>query len=182
MKLMIAGPQGSGKTTQAKAIADSLGLCLVKVGDLLRAKATQDDEIGRSIKVDISQGQLADDQIVANILSEELSQPKCANGFMVDGYPRSAEQLNKFDPHYNLVIYLDLSLEEAEKRLLARGREDDTPEAIKKRFEWFEKKTQKIVDYYHDQGILIKVDGNQAIERVSEDILAALKQYGQHQS
>lgn len=178
---MITGPQGSGKTTQVNNIADKLGLCRVKVGELLRQLAQIDDKLGQKIHADIKEGRLTDNRIVAQVLTQELSLPKCANGYVVDGYPRSIEQLKEFDPGYDLVIYLDISLEEANKRLLNRGREDDTPEAIKRRFEWFEKETEKLVDYYHSQGNLIRVDGNQPIEKVSEEIVAALKQYGQHQ-
>lgn len=179
---MITGPQGSGKTTQVKILSEKLGLCMVKLGDLLREKAKHQDAIGQRIDADISQGKLTDNKIVAETLKNELSHPKCASGFIVDGYPRSVAQLEEFDPKYNLVIYLDLNLEEAKKRLLNRGREDDTPEAIKKRFEWFEKETEKVVDYYQKLGILIKIDGEKSIEKVTEDILSALKEHGQHKS
>lgn len=180
MKLMITGPQGSGKTTQVNLIAERLDLCRVKVGELLRELAEENSELGQRVKNDINSGRLTDNKIVAQILEEELKKPKCANGFIVDGYPRSIEQLKEFDPQYDLVIYLELSLAEAEKRLLARGRADDTPELIKRRFEWFEQQTQQVVDYYHAQGNLLRVDGDQSEQKVSQDILAALEAYGQH--
>lgn len=177
MKILITGPQGSGKTTQAKFVSEKLGLCMVKMGDMIRDRAKQDDELGRKLTEDMNKGLLVDNRVSSEMMKEELQKPKCANGFVVDGYPRSLEQLELFDPGYDFVIYLDTTVETSIDRLLHRGRADDTPEAIKQRLELFENETQKTVSYYEKQGKVIRVNGEQTIEQVTDEILAALKEH-----
>jgi adenylate kinase len=177
MKILITGPQGSGKTTQAQAISERLGLCMVKMGDLLRERAKQNDALGQKLTEDMNKGLLADHRISSEMMRQELQKPKCANGFVVDGYPRSLGQLNLFDPGYDVVVYLNTTVETSIDRLLHRGRADDTPEAIKQRLELFEEETQKTVDFYEKQEKVIRVNGEQPIERVTDEILGALKEH-----
>ncbi len=168
------GPQGSGKTTLARIIAEKLGMCVVKTGDLVREKAKEDSETGRSLRYSLETGDLSDDRVVANLLKADLNHPKCQNGVVIDGYPRRLSQLNVFDPEFDQVFYLDVSDQVAIERMLKRGREDDTPKIIKERLRIFHQETQDVLDYYQKQGILIKVEGSQGIEKVSGAILAAL--------
>jgi adenylate kinase len=172
---MITGPQGSGKTTQAKIIAERLGLCLVKTGDLVRAKALEDSKEGQSLKLSLEKGDLSDDVIVAKLLKEELNQPMCQNGVVVDGYPRRISQLELFDPGFDLVFYLKVSDLIAVERMLKRGREDDTLEIIGERLKNFHHFTQQILNYYQDKQILTEIDGEQEIESVTGDIAKAIK-------
>ena len=181
MKILITGPQGSGKTTQAQQISQKLSLCMIKLGELLRERGKVDDEMGRKLTEDLNKGLLVDHRIAAKIMSDEINKPKCANGFIVDGYPRSLEQLQLFDPGYDVVIYLDTTVETSIDRLIHRGRPDDTPEAIKQRLELFEEETQKTVEFYERQGKVIRVNGEQSIEQVTDEILAALKEH-EHQT
>src|SRR5476651_1142911 len=98
MHLLIMGPQGSGKTTQARIIAEKLGMCVIKTGDLVRQKAMEDSDEGRSLKKSLESGDLSDDNLVASLLEKDLSNPKCLNGVVVDGFPRRMSQLAVFDP------------------------------------------------------------------------------------
>lgn len=177
MKILITGPQGSGKTTQAQRISEKLNLCMVKMGEMIRDRAKQNDELGRKLTEDMNKGLLVDNKVSSEMMREELQLPKCAQGFVVDGYPRSLEQLQLFDPGYDAVIYLNTTVETSIDRLLHRGRADDTPEAIKQRLELFEEETQKTVEFYENQGKVIRINGEQPIEQVTAEILAALKEH-----
>lgn len=171
MRLLLTGFQGSGKTTQAKIISEKLGLCLIKLGELLRQRATADDDTGRLLRQALEEGVLVQNSVAAALLKTELSSPKCARGVVVDGYPRSLTQLTEFDPDYDKVVCLDISEEEAVSRLLQRGREDDTREAIENRLTWYKEDTQKTISYFEGQGILIHIDGQQPVDKVTEEIL-----------
>jgi adenylate kinase len=180
MKILITGPQGSGKTTQAQKISEELGLCMVKMGELLRERAKVDDEVGRSLKEDMQKGLLVNNQVSSDMMKEELARPKCANGFIVDGYPRSYDQLRLFDPAYDVVIYLDTTVETSIDRLIHRHREDDTPNAIKQRLALFEEETQKTVEHYEKLGKVRRVNGELPVEQVTAEILEALKEHDSH--
>jgi adenylate kinase len=177
MKILITGPQGSGKTTQAGEISKRLDLCMVKMGELLRERAKVPDELGKKLESDMNRGLLVDNVISSAIMKEELSHPRCAKGFVVDGYPRSIEQIRLFDPGYDIVIYLNTTVQTSLDRLIHRGRADDTPSAIKQRLETFEEETQKTVSYYEQMGKVIRINGERSINEVTEDILAALKEH-----
>lgn len=170
MKILITGPQGSGKTTQAQLLADKLGLSFASAGALLREEAEKDTIEGRSLKEDMEAGKLVDDSLAAKILRGQLGKPQYQKGFVLDGYPREFAQLKHFDPEFNIVFYLDVPDEVVKKRLVARGREDDTPEIIEERLAIYHRLTEPVLDYYKDQNKLIKVDGTKSIKEVAGEI------------
>lgn len=174
-RIMITGPQGCGKTTQAHLIADKLGVPFVGAGDLLRELAEEDTEAGRSVKASMDKGELVDDSILAGLIKKEVSQPEYQKGFVADGYPRTHAQLDHFDPNYDKVFYLKISDSEAERRLLGRGREDDTPKLIRERLKWYHEETQPLLDYYRKVDKLVIVDGERSIEDVSREIEKVLE-------
>jgi adenylate kinase len=175
MKLMITGPQGSGKTTQAKILAEKLGLCLVKTGDLVRAKAQEDSAEGHSLRRSLESGDLSDDQVVAKLLKSELLHPKCAQGIVVDGFPRRISQLEVFDPGFDQVFYLQVSDQTAIDRMISRGREDDKPKIIEERLKNFHDLTQPVLDFYEQKGILKNIDGESDIDGVTAQIMEKLE-------
>jgi len=159
MKILFIGPQGSGKSTQGKLLAQFLGLPYISTGDIFRSMQGE-------IKQILEQGRLVDDQTTSKIVEEELKNPKYQNGFIFDGYPRTLEQIRLFDPVFDKVVYLNLSDDESKKRLLARGREDDTDESIAERLKNYHQQTDPILDYYRQKGIFQSIDGMGSIDEI----------------
>ncbi len=170
MKILVTGPQGSGKTTQAEIIAKKLKLPFVKVGNLVRAKSTDGTKEADTLKKALETGEIADDSIVASLLQNKLSGLELQKGFVVDGYPRRISQLEAFDPHFDIVFNLDISDEVAKERLLKRGRVDDTPALIDERLRIFHKLTKEVLKYYQAQGILVTVEGEKSTKEVTKEI------------
>lgn len=175
MKVLVIGPQGSGKTTQARRIAQKFGLCMIKTGEILRELSEQDSETGAKVKQMIEKGELIDDATVAEIVRKRTEEVRCRDGFVIDGYPRTMEQVQLFDPGFNKVVYLQLSDQEAMKRLLKREREDDTPELIKERLSLYHEETKPIIDYYNSLNNVVTVNGEQSETEVENDIFKALE-------
>lgn len=175
MRILITGPQGSGKSTQAQLLASKLSLCFISAGDLVRKAALEKSAEGKLIKGSLSQGLLVDDKIVASLVKKEIAKEECCHGFVLDGYPRNLGQLNFFDPKFDKVIYLDVEDKEVEERLLRRGREDDTPEIIRQRLGLYHQLTEPVLDYYQKMGKLIKIDGSKSIEEVEAEIEEKLR-------
>lgn len=176
MKIMITGPQGSGKTTIAKALSEKMDLCLIKTGDLVRDKALEDSKIGRSLKKSLEEGVLSDDNMVGQLVAEELEKEYCVRGIVVDGYPRRLSQLQVFDPQFDRVFLLQVPEEVLMDRMLKRGRMDDIPELIRQRLHIYEKETGQVIDYYKNTGILKEVDGESGVEEVVEEIMEDLNE------
>lgn len=170
MKILVTGPQGSGKTTQARLLAEYLGVSLVGTGDSLREMSKEDSSLGKKIKEALKSGDLVDDAIVAEVVQQRLKASDCQNGFIMDGYPRSLHQLEVFDPNFDLVFYLDISDEEVTQRLIKRGREDDEQEIIAERLRLYHELTEPILSYYQEKGILERIDGNGEIEDIQARI------------
>lgn len=201
MKLLFVGPQGSGKGTQAKIISDKFRIPDISMGGLLRdAKG----DLKKEIDFYINKGQLAPPEIVVEALKQRIEQEDCKNGFVLDGFPRSEEQvrLSKGIIDFDRVILIDISDEEAMRRLGSRltckkcggvfnkitnppkeenkcddcggelfVRDDDKPEAIKKRLEIYHKETKPVLEYYE----FIRINGAQEINKISKDILKELE-------
>lgn len=170
MKILLIGPQGSGKSTQADLLAHYLKVPKITIGDIFRKIAEEDSELGKKVRDILNQGHLVDDQITSEIVKERLSHSDYKEGFIVDGYPRTLEQARLFDPNFDKVFYLKLKEEAVMERLLKRGREDDTEELINKRLELYCEQTQPLLDDYKNKGILVEIDGTGSVEKVQEDI------------
>jgi adenylate kinase len=168
-KIMLIGPQGSGKTTQAKIIAEKLGIKYLGTGEIFR-KIIENKEPGYEKLLVIQNGNLVDDETTCNFVRGKLNSPEYQNGFVVDGYPRNIAQKNIFDPDFDIVLYIRITDETATKRLIARGRSDDTKEAIQKRLELYHQETGPLLDVFLNEGKLWVVDGEKPVETVTEQI------------
>ena len=170
MRVLLIGPQGSGKSTQADLLSQHLGVPKISTGDIFRKLREEDSEEGKRIKGIYDAGQLVDDQTTSKIVEKIVIEKSYKNGFVMDGYPRTLEQLKTFDPSFDKAIYLNVPKNEVVRRLLLRGRADDTEELISKRLELYYQQTQPLLDYYQKQGILTEVDGMGDIQKVLDEI------------
>lgn len=170
MKILFIGSQGSGKSTQAELLEQFLGIPRISTGDIFRKIIQEDSDEGKRIKQILDSGQLVDDATTAEIVRKRISEETFKNGFIMDGYPRTLEQINIFDPGFDKVLYLKLPDEEAVRRLLVRGREDDTEESIAQRLRLYHEQTDPILGYYGKQGLLIEIDGLGSIEEIQQRI------------
>lgn len=175
MNLIILGPVGSGKTTQARLLAKEFGLSLLNVGDLLYFTSREDTPLGKRIKETMDKGGLVEDETTIRLVEEHLKGKEHQAGVVIDGFPRSLAQAKNFKFPLDWVIYLLVSDEVNKKRLLTRGRKDDTEELIEKRLRLYHQKTEPILNYYRKEGRLLEVDGERTIEAIFEDIKRRLK-------
>lgn len=169
-KILFIGPQGSGKSTQAKLLAKSLKVPYISTGDIFREMASQNSKLGKKLRQILDGGKLVLDETTAQIVSDRIKQSDCQNGFILDGYPRSLEQIKLFDPSFDKVFYLKLSDEEAIERLLMRGRGDDTSDSIAERLRIYHKQTDPMLTYYLKEGLLVSIDGQGTIEQIQQRI------------
>lgn len=177
MNIFFLGPQGSGKSTQAKLLSEHLNLPLVSVGDLLRKRALVSDDVGKTLSEVMNKGELVDDDLVDQLVEEELTSPRYSKGFIADGFPRTKEQARKFSFSPDLVIYLNTSDKVGIERLLKRGRQDDTPEAIAERLSIYHQETEPLLAYYKKEGILKIVNGERTVEEIFEGIKDKIKDW-----
>jgi adenylate kinase len=184
MNLIILGPQGSGKGTQAKLLANKIDIAHISSGELLRNAAKNLNKKGQLIKSLLKKGNLIPFETTLELLEPVIK--KASHGFILDGMPRDLRQaehldwfLKKINQSIDHIVYVTLSKESTYQRLTKRAvierREDDTKEAIKKRLEIYEKETVPVIKYYKDKGNLIKIDGEPDIDTIHASILEKLK-------
>jgi len=182
MRVLILGPQGSGKGTQAARIAAAYGVPHVATGPILRAAAADGSELGRRVKPILDRGDLVPDDLMVGLIRERL---ELEDGFVLDGFPRTVPQadaldamLEEIEKPLDVVLLLEVSDEVALERLLQRGavehRADDEPDAIRNRLRLYHQLTESVVDRYRAEGMLVPVDGEQSVEKVYADIGDAL--------
>ncbi len=184
-RMLIIGPPGSGKGTQAARITESLGIVAISTGDIFRHNVKNGTPLGVEAKKYIDNGDFVPDSVTNSMVEDRLGQEDVAHGFLLDGYPRTRGQVDALDAMLStlgteLDVVLQLTADDAElvKRLLGRaeieGRADDTEDVIKHRLGLYAKETQPLVDIYQKRGLLVQVDGLGEISEVTARILAAL--------
>ncbi|HYG07235.1 MAG TPA: adenylate kinase [Stenotrophomonas sp.] len=185
MRLVLLGPPGSGKGTQAARLKETLRIPHISTGDLLRAEVAAGTPLGLQAKEVMARGDLVSDEILLGMLESRLSQPDAANGFILDGYPRNLAQaaaldglLAKIGQPLDAVVQLDvgtdLLVERIAGRAKAEGREDDNPESVRKRLQVYNDSTAPVIGFFADRGTLARVDGVGAQDEVLARITAAL--------
>jgi|SRR3989344_4594652 len=179
MKIILIGIQGAGKSTQGNLLSKALKIPYLSTGHIIREMAKEKTKMGRYIKETTYSGLLIPDNIMIPIASEYLARREYENGFVLDGFPRTVEQAEKFPTHIDKVIYLNVSDKEALWRLSGQNnkgvRHDDTLSAIRKRIESFHKLTEPVLDYYRQKGLLVEVDGEKSIEEIHKEVLKKIK-------
>ena len=176
MNIILFGPPGCGKGTQAVNICESLKIQHLSTGDMLREAVASESDIGMQAKKIMQTGGLVSDEIVLSIIRERIFFKDCEKGFVLDGFPRTiaqAEGLEKLlteNKEIKYVIRIKVDEEAILKRLIERGRSDDKPEIIKNRFKTYNSLTQPLIPFYEERKVLFNIDGMQEIEKVFDDI------------
>jgi adenylate kinase len=184
--LLIVGPPGAGKGTQAARIAEALGVPAVSTGDIFRQNIKEQTELGQRVSAILDAGEYVPDSLTNELIDDRLAQDDAAQGYLLDGYPRTAGQVEFLDgvnlrrgEQLDAVIRLVADTDEVVRRLLARaqeqGRSDDSEEVIRRRLALYHEVTHPIVDWYGSRGILVSVDAMRPVERVARQILTALE-------
>ena len=182
LNLIILGPQGSGKGTQAGLLKEKTRAALFGSGDILREIANSDTELGKKIHQIINiDGNLAPPELISEAIRERVSTVPAAESLILDSYPRSLEQFELFQKFWPAtgrgdyrVLFIELSEDEAVKRLLLRKRLDDTEQTIRKRLELFKEETLPMIEEMETAGKVIRINGEQSIEEVHKEILQKL--------
>jgi adenylate kinase len=185
MRLLIMGPPGAGKGTQAHRIAEHYEIPPVSTGDIFRAMKTADTPLARQLRTIMDTGGYVSDEITNAIVAERLNRSDCDGGFILDGYPRTLQQVETLDDilagsgkKLDAVISLIADVDEVVDRLLRRaqieGRSDDTADTIRRRQAIYAQETEPLLEVYRARGLLVEVDGLGAIDEVSARLLAAL--------
>ena len=164
MRVLLLGPPGAGKGTQADRIAARFQLVHLATGDLLRANVADGTSLGEVAQAYLDSGELVPDEVVVAMMLERLTQPDCKRGFLLDGFPRSVTQARALDEHLaglgaplDAAINLEVAEEELLHRLAGRGRADDNAQTIRNRLQVFAASTRPLLDYYEKRGVLFSV-------------------------
>jgi adenylate kinase len=185
MRLLMMGPPGAGKGTQAQRVAEHYEIPAISTGDIFRAMKTSDTPLARQVRAIMDSGGYVSDEITNAIVAERLTQKDCVPGFLLDGYPRTLQQVEALDDFLetsgeslDAVISLRADVDEVVDRLLKRaqieGRADDTAETIRRRQVIYAQETEPLLEVYRHRSLLLEVDGLGAIEEVSARLFAAL--------
>ena len=170
--IMIGGP-GSGKSTYSELLKKELGIAHIYTGDMMRALSKKNTPDGKKVRELLKKGEFAPTPIVIDAVKERMKQPDAQKGYVFDGFPRNVEQAGAMESkgiEYDHVINLVVSEEEVVKRLTARGRADDKPEIIKNRIKVYHRETAPLLNYYKDEIINIKAEGDMP-ENIAKEII-----------
>ncbi len=191
MKLLLIGPPGAGKGTQASKLSEVFGIPAISTGDIFRENVKNQTPLGVEAKSYMDKGEYVPDELTNKLVRDRLQNPDCLNGFLLDGYPRTSDQVDELDSildetnsSLDAVIQLTADTDEVVKRLAKRaieqGRSDDTEDVIRNRMAVYEEQTAPLISMYAARGSLIMVDGLGEIDQVTARIIEALNAKNQH--
>jgi adenylate kinase len=186
VNILLLGPQGSGKGTQAKRIGGDFGLAHIATGEMLRGAIAAGTTLGLEVKPIVDRGALVPDELMINLIRERLDEADTSEGFILDGFPRTMAQAEALDAMlaeigrdldvvFELQIGDDVAVDRLAKRAVEEGRTDDTPEAIARRLSEYHEKTEPLVGYYRLRGNLVGIHGDNPIDEVFAEIQDALQ-------
>ena len=187
MRIVLMGPPGAGKGTQAVKVAESLQVPHISTGEIFRANLAAGTPLGLEAKRYMESGEYVPDEVTNSMVASRLAEADAANGFILDGYPRTLAQVDELDgmlaglnTHLDKVVEITANTDEVVARLLNRateqGRADDTEEVIRRRMDVYSEQTEPLVRVYDERGLLVKVDGMGSMDEVTGRLLAALGQ------
>jgi adenylate kinase len=185
MRMILMGPPGAGKGTQAKYVAEKFGIPAISTGDIFRANVSEGTELGVEAKRYMDAGEYVPDEVTNLMVRNRIDEEDATPGFLLDGYPRTLAQVTeldgmiKFTGHeLDAVVVLTVNPDELVDRLLQRaqteGRADDTEDVIRRRQEVYAEQTEPLIEVYRDRGLLIEVDGLGQVDEVTDRIFSAL--------
>ena len=186
MRLILMGPPGAGKGTQAKVISERLGVPAISTGDIFRANVSQETPLGLEAKRYMDAGEYVPDEVTNQMVRDRIAEPDAAEGFLLDGYPRTVAQVEELDSmlsagghELDAVVALTVDQDELVARLLNRaqteGRADDTEDVIRHRQQVYADQTAPLIAVYRDRGLLREVDGMGSVDEVTSRVFAALE-------
>ena len=181
-KIVLLGPPGAGKGTQAALRTDAAGVPAISTGDMLRGAVAEGSDLGQRVQGIMASGALVDDDTMADVVRDRLAKPDARQGFLLDGYPRTLPQaatlagiLREVGEELDAVLSVEVPEEELVRRAVARNRgDDDREEVVRERLRVYREKTEPLIGYYRERGLLRSIDGNREIEDVKRQMLAAL--------
>jgi adenylate kinase len=187
LNLLLLGPQGAGKGTQGKLISAEYGIPHIATGDMLRRAITEGTELGRKAEPLMNAGKLVPDVVMIDLIRNRLAEEDTADGFVLDGFPRTAAQaealdatLEEIDRPLRVVFEFQLPEEVCVERLTRRaqeeGRVDDTPEAIRTRLGLYHEQTEPLAEYYRARGLLVGIRADRSVDEVFDEIQRVLEQ------
>ncbi len=185
MRLILLGPPGAGKGTQAERLVDDFDLPYFATGDILRAAVKEESELGRAAKDYMDRGELVPDDLICAVIMERIDSSEAEDGFLLDGFPRTLGQaealdrmLEELERDVSLVLEFQLPAELAEQRLLGRarqsGRKDDTPEVIRHRIQT-QLVPEALVEHYRAKGVLVGIHADRTVEEVFAEVQSVLE-------
>jgi len=187
LNVLLLGPQGAGKGTQAKRISAEYGIPHIASGEILRAEMDAGTELGRRVKKVYDRGDLVSDDLMIELIRNRLDQPDTESGFVLDGFPRTTVQAEALDSMFNdigrnfsvafaLQIPDEVAFDRLRRRAELEGRADDTDEAIQRRLDNYHRETEPLIEYYRTRGNLVPIHGNRSENEVFAEIQRALEQ------
>jgi adenylate kinase len=187
LNVLLLGLQGAGKGTQGKRIASEYGLAYIGTGEMLRAAIAARSELGERVRPLVESGELVPDELMVELIRDRLEQEDAADGFVLDGFPRTTAQADALDAMlseigrsltvvFELQVPHDVALERLAKRALEEGRADDTPEAIERRIARYHEETAPLLEYYRARGLLVGIHGDRSVNEVFRELQDALEQ------